>query len=261
MSCQEEQLQELEVVEAIYPDEFYAINSEYPDIQFRVDLKLDLIPLNTSSFTEKSIEFEQHIVIEFLLPETYPDVVPKLKIEPYKVSLKDGEEIDGEEEEELGFDEQGNPITAKLENIPDMIDFDDYIPELIEALLAQVESDMLVGAPMCFGLISSAKENCETWFQNTLQALELAHEQKLREREMEEQKKFQGTKVTKESYLEWRKNFRRDFGLDERDARRRMEAHSGRLSGRQVFEQGLAGAEDDEVAAVEDELSQGIKQL
>ena len=70
----------------------------------------------------------------------------------------------------------------------------------------------------------------------------------IKKREAEEQKKFTGTKVTKESFEKWRNGFRKELGLDERDRLRRLQAHNGRLTGRQMFEQGLVGTGDDMVA-------------
>ncbi|AAS54534.1 AGR045Wp [Eremothecium gossypii ATCC 10895] len=256
MDYQEEQKQELEVLESIYADDLTVVCGEYPKIQFEVDLKLDLIPLASSSFTAAAISKEQHLVVDITLPERYPEEAPQLSIRPWDV--RGGDEA-GEEDEEQEYDEHGNPVVAKLENIPDSISFDGEVDGFASQAMRQVEEDMLLGIQMCFALISSIKEDAESWFQKELERREKEHERQLRERELEEQKKFRGTKVTHESYMSWRASFRQELGLDERDQERRMQAHLGRLSGRQIFEEGLAGEED--VEAGEDDIVQGIKQL
>lgn len=247
MDYQEEQKQELEILESIYPDELTIIKDEYPGIEMQIDVRLDLVPMNNSSFTSDSISNEHILQVTFSLPENYPDEIPEISIEVEEIpkfEIEEEEEEEETEEVEQEYDDYGNPLVSKLENLPDKIHFDEYIPELIERLNVQIEEDMLLGMQMCFSLLSNIKELAEEWFQNKLNTLEKEHERQLLERERQEQKKFQGTKVTKNSYLEWRSKFREELGLDERDAKRRLAAHQGRLTGRQIFEEGLAGDED-----------------
>ncbi|CAR25115.1 Gir2p [Lachancea thermotolerans CBS 6340] len=246
MDYKDEQSQELEVLESIYPDEFAVQSDEYPKVQFSVSLPLDLVPLESSSFTQDSINMEHHLVLNFKLPETYPETVPEITIEceqERKANVHDDSE-DSEEDEEVEYDEHGNPVESKLANLPDQVQFDEYVKVLESQVESQASEDMLIGMQMCFALVSWIKESCEHHFQERLAELEREHERKLLDREAEEQKKFRGTKVTSESYLEWRAKFREETGLNERDAARKVEAHSGRLTGRQIFEQGLDGSED-----------------
>lgn len=260
MDYEEEQRQELEILESIYPDELTLLSSEYPGIQLQVDVKLDPVPKEDSSFTADSISNEHVLHVQFNLPEKYPDEAPEILIEAEEIPKNEAEEDEDEEEEEQEYDEHGNPIFSKFDNIPDKIHFDEFIPDFIEKLHIQIEEDMLLGMQMCFGIISNIKESGEQWFQERLSELEKEHDKIILEREREEQKKFRGTKVTKESYLEWRSKFRQELGLNERDEQRRLDAHHGRLSGRQIFEQGLAGDED---IAAEDEsmLTDNMKTL
>ncbi|AET39327.1 Gir2p Ecym_4263 [Eremothecium cymbalariae DBVPG len=262
MDYKEEQEQELEVLRSIYPEEVEVLCGEYPRIRFQVDLKLEVVPLERSSFTCDTISKEHHLVLEFQLPERYPEEAPEVKIEPYVVSMEGGgEEGEGEEEEEQEYDDHGNLIVGKVENIPDLITFNEYVPKLMLDVHRQVEEDMLLGMQMCFALISSIKELSEDWFQRKLDSLEKEHERRLRERELEEQKKFRGTKVTRESYLAWRSKFRQELGLEERDAERRLQAHCGRITGRKLFEQGLDGEDDADGVGYEEELSQAVRDL
>ena len=73
MDYKEEQIQELEVLESIYPDELTTICQEYPKVQFSVRLLLDLVPLESSSYTQDSVSWDHYMVLNFKLPETYPE--------------------------------------------------------------------------------------------------------------------------------------------------------------------------------------------
>ncbi|SCV05325.1 LANO_0H05006g1_1 [Lachancea nothofagi CBS 11611] len=252
MDYQEEQTQELEVLESIYPDELTIVSSQFPKIQFEIKLPLDLMPLDSSSFTADALTKDHWIVLNIKLPETYPDTVPVIRISceqarksgPSGAAGDSDSDEDSESDEEVQYDDNGNPLDSKLTNLPDQVEFEDYIKVLESQVESQADEDMLVGMQMCFALVSWLKESCEHYFQEQLAELERDHERKLAAREKEEQKKFRGTKVTRDSYTEWRDKFREETGRNERDARRKAEAHGGKLTGRQIFEQGLDGSED-----------------
>ncbi|CCE62231.1 hypothetical protein TPHA_0C00750 [Tetrapisispora phaffii CBS 4417] len=238
MDYKEEQQQEIEVLESIYPDELTIINDNYPNIQFEVTLKLD-VEIGLGSLSKEHI-----ITVHFQLPENYPDEPPIIRLKAQEISLKDDEEEE-EEEEEREFDEHGNIIVSKLENLPDKISFQKYMPVLESQIESQIESDMLIGMQMCFTLLSTTKDSCETWFRDELKTLEQEYEKKREEKEKEEQVKFNGTKVTKESYLAWREKFRNELKMDRKDHERREEAHNGKLTGKMMFERNVAGTNDD----------------
>lgn len=81
--------------------------------------------------------------------------------------------------------------------------------------------------------------------------------------EEEENRKFHGTAVTKESFLQWRENFRLEMVVKERNEREERELEdrkkrSGRqdekkITGKQLWESGLAGKVDDEGEGVGEE--------
>lgn len=247
-----EQEQELEVLESIYPDELRIISKSYPTVHFEVSVRLEPQLEDPSSLTR-----EHTICVGFRLPETYPEVAPVIELKAEEEGHSDEEE--DEEEEEPEFDDHGNRIVGKLKSMPDQIHFEGYMPELQVHLEEQIENDMLLGMQMCFALISSVKELCETWFVDQLAALERQHELELQAREKEEQKKFRGTKVTRESYLAWRQKFRKELGIDQRDEKRRTDAHHGKMTGREIFERGLAGDMDDEAEEPDASLADALK--
>lgn len=233
-----EQEQELEVLESIYPDELSIITKTYPEVHFKVDVKLEPQLEDPTTLNK-----EHTVSIDFRLPEKYPEEAPMIELEAFEEGQQ---EEDDEDEEEPEFDEHGNRMSSKFQSLPDQINFDSYLPELQVLLEEQIENDMLLGMQMCFTLISSVKDLCETWFVDQLASLEKQHELELQAREREEQKKFRGTKVTRESYLQWREKFRKELGIDQRDEKRRLDAHHGKMTGRVIFERGLAGDMDDE---------------
>ncbi|UCS19721.1 uncharacterized protein HLK63_E01001 [Nakaseomyces glabratus] len=243
MDYKEEQEQELEVLRSIYPDELEVVK-EYPGVKFELQLKLELQELIDTSHLSK----DHTLHCTFQLPEEYPDVNPVISIDVEETLLNSDDEGEGEDEDEdeQQYDEHGNRLMSKYENIPDTISIADYVSgPLVAELEEQIETDMLTGMQMCFALISSIKEKAEHYFLEQLTLKQKQHDQELQEREKEEQAKFHGTKVTRESFLGWRTKFRQEHGLDKRDEERRLQAHHGRLTGKQMFEQGIEGTLDD----------------
>lgn len=246
MDYQAEQEQELEVLESIYPDELTILNVTFPDVKFTVLLRLDL---NDAVIDDTdlllSLSKVHYLEVTFQFPDNYPDIAPVIHITPMEESLNEEDSDDEEEEEEDEYDEHGNIVLSKLDNLADQISFKDYINILTNKIKQQIDDDMLIGMQMCFALLATIKEDSENWFLEQLKELDKQHTLEIERREAQEQKKFNGTSVTKESYLEWRSKFRKEMGLDERDKLRRLEAHNGKLTGKQMFEQGVAGTTDD----------------
>ena len=87
------------------------------------------------------------------------------------------------------------------------------------------------------------------------------------EKEEEENRKFHGQAVTRESFLEWRESFRGEMEKAEEEKRKREEAEEGkkkigkgedRMTGRELWEKGLVGKGEEE----EDEREvEGIEEL
>lgn len=119
MDYKEEQKQELEVLESIYPDELRIINDEYPKIKFEVAIKLELDTGDSTSVLTK----EHTIIAEFKLPENYPDEPCLISLEAQEVALNDNEEDNEEDEDEVEYDDHGNKVLKKFENLPDLISF------------------------------------------------------------------------------------------------------------------------------------------
>lgn len=117
---------------------------------------------------------------------------------------------------------------------------------------------------MIFTLVSTLKDAAELLIEERKNAVEAEREVEIRKAEEEENRKFQGTAVTRENFLEWRKRFRKE--MEEAEIRRREEAEAEdkkkrgkveekKLTGRQLWERGLvAKGEEDEGEEGEDGL-------
>ncbi|KAG7883739.1 hypothetical protein KL938_002324 [Ogataea parapolymorpha] len=207
MDYLEEQKQEIEILQSIYPDELEIVS----DTEFRVSLLLDT---NTDR--------KHTLILTVKYPETYPEVVPQLRIE---------QEHDEAPESTL--------------NISETVEFDrDDLLDLLDFVNQNAEEN--VGMPSIFTLTSLLKEHAETLFQEKVTALEKKYEEERRAREYEEHKKFSGTKVTKENFAQWRLKFRAEMGIDARLNERFKQVHQGRLTGKEIFEKGLE-QEDEEL--------------
>lgn len=222
MDPQEEQQLELEVLESIYPDEL----TKYSPTHFSIKLSLD-----TPSGRK------HRLLLDVKYPAEYPEVVPELDII-----------IPEEEEEEISdqeSDDENENETRLMLNLSETIEFESKdIKQLVSKLVE--EADLQVGIPSVFALATQLKDEAELLFQNKLEQTQKKYDEVSLAKEMEEQKKFHGTKVTKDSWNEWRTKFREEMKVAERDLENFNKMHNGKLSGKEIFEKGLAG-DDEEI--------------
>ena len=120
--------------------------------------------------------------------------------------------------------------------------------------LSETITDNL-GMQMIFTLVTALKDSAELLIserQNAKQALAEIEAQKAEE---EENRKFQGEAVTRESFLKWRDDFRRELAEEEQRKREEAEAEEKKkgkkeekkLTGKELWVQGLVGkVEEDE---------------
>lgn len=108
---------------------------------------------------------------------------------------------------------------------------------------------------MVFTLVSTLKESAELLMAERANAVQAAKEMEAAKAEEEENRKFQGTAVTPETFLEWRERFRKEMEEKEQREREEKEADEKRakkapvkeekkLTGKQLWERGLAGKAD-----------------
>jgi hypothetical protein len=140
---------------------------------------------------------------------------------------------------------------------------------LLDGLKDTVEENM--GMAMIFTLYSTLKENAEQLIAERQAAVRHEHEQKLLAAEREENKKFHGTPVTTETFKSWREVFRKEMEalrikqVEEDEAadkkRNRGKDIVVQLTGKQLWERGLAGKVEEDDFEGDDGLVEDVEDL
>ncbi|CAF3266692.1 unnamed protein product [Rotaria socialis] len=185
MSIKEEQLQEIEAITSIYPDEI-AVLSEDPYPKFNLMIK---------PTTNDEDDFRPFLLLEIKFHEHYPDQSPEIAI-------------------------------------VDSVNVDDR--SVFESEIKTICAENL-GMPVIFTLASHLSEQLSIQSETRLARQREAIERKIREEEEAEQKRFEGTCVSVESFIKWKVKF---------DAERAEliktvkvdESEPKKLTGRQLFE-------------------------
>lgn len=177
--------------------EIEALQSIYPD-EFSV---LQSTPFNRFTVSLKTEDYEDTEGAFCLIGFTY---VPKYPDEAPVIEMVDSSNLDDNVVEELL----------------------DYLNNLAEENLGMV---------MVFTLISSAQE----WLGSKVDELKKKRleeiERNAKEKEEAERKKFEGTRVTVESFLSWKAAFDAEM-TQLRKIQQKDECVTGRLTGRELFE-------------------------
>ena len=207
--------------------------TETSDHSYTVAIRLDIV-------NEAGDDAEPPtILLSVDYPEAYPDVAPILD------------------------------ITAPEDEEPHrLFNLDEDKHQLDEALNAAVEENM--GMPMIFTLVSTLKETAESLIASRQEVEKQAHIKRVMAIEAEENKKFHGTPVTVESFNRWREAFRKEQ-QDKEDAekeeerlaelkRNRGKETEVKLTGRQLWERGLAGKGGEEGEDFE-EMARGMEKV
>lgn len=205
---------------------------QFPDIsanEFRISIALDIVD-------DAEDNSPPVMLLTVRYPEDYPDKAPNLDLFP---------------------DENTEPHP--------LINVADDKAELLQTLEPVIEENM--GMAMVFTLVSTLKEEAEQLVARRKEAAARAHEEVLLAAEREENKKFHGTPVNRETFLSWREGFIKEMEEEERrrEEERLAEMKKARikdptkLTGRQLWERGLAKGgdeleegEDDAAAPTED---------
>lgn len=185
----EEQLQEIEILQAIYPEELFL----HSDTSYTIALQLNTEP-------------EVQLLVDVEYPLEYPEVIPTLDVRQNK----------------------GNFSAINLARIQ-------------QSAYACAKENL--GIASVYAIISQVKDFAEELHAKEIKEQERKHLENLRIQEEKEQAKFRGTPVTKETFAEWRKKFRKEMGLDSLAKQK-----SDRLTGREIFEKGYAQAIDDDIS-------------
>ncbi|KAK0392440.1 hypothetical protein NLU13_1935 [Sarocladium strictum] len=204
----EDQVEEREVLDSIFPEEI----TDVSDNEFRISVVLDVVDEDEPPSFLLNVRY----------PEAYPDEAPQLDL-------------------------------LAPANFQPHEHFD--ISEDREKLLADLEETIQdnIGMQMIFTLYSTVKEAAEQLIQDRKDAVLREQEEKALAAEREENKKFEGTAVTRESFLAWREKFLKEMEEAETkeeeervaDLKKAKVKEPVRLTGKQLWERGLAGKGDE----------------
>lgn len=134
---------------------------------------------------------------------------------------------------------------------------------LLEALEPTIEENL--GMAMIFTVVSTLKDAAELLIAERQKAAQAILDFAKAKQEEEENRKFHGTAVNRETFLEWRKRFSEEMAEAEKRRKEEQEAEDKKkrggkeeikLTGRQLWERGLAGKMEDD-----DEGEDGLDEL
>lgn len=232
----EDQIEEREVLDSIFPDEITGNALSFcfeAAVMGRECIVADysLLDISETSYKisitldppENGPEPEQPVIyLEVSYPEEYPDVAPELKITPVPNAPK-------------------HPL-IELPRDEDV---------LSTALNNAIEENM--GMAMVFALVSALKEAAEQLMLERVQAVEEEKALVAQKAEEEENRKFRGTPVNRETFSKWLADFKKETEEEEQrqreekeleDKKKKTVKEEKKLTGRQLWERGLAGKGD-----------------
>ncbi|KAK5017182.1 ubiquitin-conjugating enzyme/RWD-like protein [Cryomyces antarcticus] len=224
----DEQKEEREVLDSIFPDEITDIS----EAEYRVSVALDV------THDDGDESEPPTVILQVQYPEGYPDEAPRLDI-------------------------HAPPNAAKHE----YLDVQEDKARLLDALQPTIEENL--GMAMVFTLVSTLKDSAELLIAERQAAAQAIRDFESAKAEEEENRKFHGTAVTRESFLGWRERFRKEMGEEERRRAEQQEAdekkkrgikEGPKMTGRELWENGLAGKVDEDDEGGDDVLD-GVEKL
>lgn len=103
--------------------------------------------------------------------------------------------------------------------------------QLTETINQTIEENL--GMEMIFSIVGNSQELLNQIFDKMKSDRELQKEQKEKEKDELERKKFEGTRVTVESFMNWRNEFEVEMGITER--KQKESEATRKLTGRELF--------------------------
>ncbi|KAF2431117.1 RWD-domain-containing protein [Tothia fuscella] len=212
----DEQKEEREVLDSIFPEEITDIS----ETEYQIAIRLDVPNIDEEDDIEPPT-----IILRVEYPSRYPDEAPRLDLIP-------------------------PPNAPKYEHF----DIQNDKANLLQSLEPIIEENL--GMAMVFTLVSTVKDGAELLISERQKATQAVKEVEAAKVEEEENRKFHGTPVTRENFLNWSRKFKEEMIEDEKrrkeeqeaeDKKRRVAKEEIRMTGRQLWEKGLVGKieEDD----------------
>ena len=133
---------------------------------------------------------------------------------------------------------------------------------LLDSLQPVIEENL--GMAMVFSLVSTLKDSAESLIAERREEVEVRRVAESAKAEEEENRKFHGTHVNRETFLQWRDAFRKEMTeLDRRkqeekeleDKRKRTWKSDKKFTGKELWEKGLVGKVDEEDEEGDDVLN------
>lgn len=206
------------------------------------------------------------------LESIYCSELEILGTEPHRFCIKvKSEEYDGDKSQGLACTIKFTFTPKYPEELPliEILEVDnfgnDYKKDLENKLLEDGNENLNMA--MIFTLVSTAQEWLNNKWDELKKSKELEAEKKLKEKEEEEMKRFEGTKVTVESFLNWKMAFDEELGL----LKKALKEDTGckKLTGKELFMQDKTLIESDlkfledngEAVKVDESLFQDLDEL
>ncbi len=208
-------------------------SADISDTAYRIAIKLEVTNEHGDTTEPPTI------VLSVSYPETYPDIAPHLDL--------------------------SNPPNAPKHPL---LDVSEDKTQLLKSLDGPIEENL--GMAMVFTLVSTLKEAAEQLIIERQGALQAQKDQKAAQADEEENRKFHGTVVTRDRFIEWREKFLAEMAEKERKDKDEREVEdkkkrSGKpeekkMTGRQLWESGLVGKVDEDEEDGEDAI-EGLERL
>jgi len=123
--------------------------------------------------------------------------------------------------------------------------------QLLATLEPTIEENM--GMAMVFTLVSTLKDSVEALVAERAAAAQAVKDMEVAKAEEEENRKFHGMRVTRESFLKWREGFRKEMEDEQRikeeregEERKKKGVKDDRLTGKELWERGMVGKVDED---------------
>ncbi|THY36607.1 RWD-domain-containing protein [Aureobasidium pullulans] len=186
--------------------------TDISETEYRVSIQLEVTE------EDGSTESPPTLILSVSYPEDYPDVAPRLDL-------------------------SAPPNAPKHKHL----DIQEDKTHLLDGLTATIEENL--GMAMVFTLVTTIKDEAELLIAERQQAVQAAKDMEAAEAEAEENRKFEGTKVTRETYLDWSRRFKEEMADIKKKAEEQREAEEKKkrggkeekkMSGRELWESGIA---------------------
>ncbi|KAJ4403910.1 Protein gir2 [Didymella pomorum] len=227
----DDQQEEREVLDSIFPEEI----TDVSETEFRISIQLEITPGDEDPKDLQS----PIIILNVQYPPSYPDEAPRLDI-------------------------------TQPPNAPKhpYLDIQDDKQRLLDSLSETIEENL--GMAMIFTLVTVLKDSAELLISERQNAKQALAEMEAAKAEEEENKKFQGEAVTRESFIRWREAFRQELEDKKRreeeereaeDKKKKGPKEERKLTGKELWQRGLAtgGADEEDDDAIDVQAMKDLK--